>query len=140
MDLYDKGFFIHEFGKTRTANMIFNVYNPSARGRQDRAMLSIMSLNEGYNINLGSFKEIMECLILNLKEDSNIYKAFRYKEGEKGLEYFSKMRDLLFSFHKSLTVNNLIKKNKLVQVPTYSLSAKEKSNIINFIENSSFDL
>jgi hypothetical protein len=140
MDLYNKGFFIHEFGMTRTANMIFTVYNPSARGREDRAMLTLLSINEEYNIDLKSLKEIMECLVMNLKKDKNICKAFRYKKQETGLTYFSKIKDLLFRFYKALPITNFAEKSKLIKIPTYGLSRKDKSNIINFIRNSSLEI
>ncbi|MGV9173341.1 MAG: hypothetical protein ACOC44_20520 [Promethearchaeia archaeon] len=140
MDLYNNGFFIHEFGIIRTANLIFNIYNPSARGRQDRAMLSLLSINEDYNVDLKSFKEIMECLILNLKQDQNIHKAFRYRETENGMKCFSKMKDILLNFHNSLPANNFLAKKKLVEIPTYGLSRKEKSTIIDSIQNTFFKL
>ncbi len=77
IDFYEKGFFIHDFGELRTANLIFTIYSPLTRGNEEILMISIVILDEQYNLN--SFQEKLNKFVKEFKKISDAYKSFHPK-------------------------------------------------------------
>lgn len=130
MDLYKEGFFIHEFGELKTANLIFEILNPRARGRINRIMISIISIEKEYNLSLSSFREIMEFFVYKFKNIDNLYKGFYYNSMPETVEKHNEIKDFMYSFYQSL---NIFKQN-MSKIFVYGLSPIGKSNIIKFLQ------
>ena len=126
LDLHEEGFFIHEFGDLQTANLIFEVFSPIARGRLERIMISIILIEKGYKLSLSSFHEIMEFFVNKFKNIKDIYKGFYYASKPSAIDKYNEMKDLMYSFHQSLTT---IKEN-ISKINVYGLSPTGKNNII----------
>ena len=130
MDLYDKGFFIHECNDLKTANLIFDIKDPLARGRINRLMISIILIEKEYALNLNSFKEIMEFLAFKLNKIDDLYKGFYCESMPEAIDYYNEIKDFMYSFHQSL---NTYKKN-VSKISIYSLSPTGKNNIIRALQ------
>ncbi len=134
MDLYEENFFIHEFGKLKTANLIFEIYSPVGRGRSERVMISIVSFDDEYNLRLSSFQEIMEYFAFQFKQIKDIYKGFYSKNILGAPEGYNKIKDLFYSFYQSIPKARAIFNQKISKILTYELSPKGKNNIIEFLQ------
>ncbi len=130
MDLYDQGFFIHECSDLKTANLIFDIKDPIARGRINRLMISIILIEKEYPLNLNSFKEIMEFLAHKLKNKDDLYKGFYCETNPEAIDYYNDIKDFMYSFHQSL---NTYKQN-ISKISIYSLSLTGKNNIIRSLQ------
>jgi len=130
MDIYKEGFFIHEYGEFKTANLIFEIKDPLARGRINRIMMSIVSIHEDYNFNLTSFKDIMEFFVGEFKHIPNLYKGFYYDSIQDAAEPFHEIKESMYSFHQSLDIY----KQNMSKITAYSLSPIGKSNIITYLQ------
>ena len=130
MDLYEQGFFIHECGELKTANHIFDIKDPIARGRINRLMISIILIEKDYNLNLNSFKEIMEFLADKLKNIDHLYKGFYRDSIPEAIDYYNEIKDFMYIFHQSL---NTYRQN-ISKISIYSLSPTGKNNIIRFLQ------
>ena len=130
MDLYDQGFFIHECGELKTANLIFDIKDPIARGRINRLMISIILIEKEYTLNLNSFKEIIEFLAHKLKNKDDLYKGFYCESIPEAIDYYNDIKDFMYSFHQSL---NTYKQN-MSKISIYSLSPTGKNNIIRSLQ------
>ena len=130
MDLYDKGFFIHECGELKTANLIFDIKDPLARGRINRLMISIILIEKEYPLILNSFKEIMEFLAHKLINIEDLYKGFYIESIPEAIDYYNDIKDFMYYFHQSL---NTYKQN-VAKISIYSLSPTGKNNIIRSLQ------
>ena len=131
MDLYEQGFFIHECGELKTANLIFDIKDPIARGRINRLMISIILIEKEYTINLNSFKDIMEFAAHKLKNIDDLYKGFYRESLPEAINYYNEIKDFMYSFHQSL---NTYKQN-MAKISIYSLSPTGKNNIIKSLQD-----
>ncbi|MBD3338780.1 MAG: hypothetical protein GF353_06720 [Candidatus Lokiarchaeota archaeon] len=135
MDFYKQGFFLHEFQQLKTVNLLFEIYSPFARGSVELLMLSLVTLDSGYNMN--SFFEIMTFFVDKLKAIPDCYKAFHYKS--KSLSGASeKLRvvsQFFNTFDLSLPKNELKIKQASKIVSIYELSQSGKRAIISEMRN-----
>ncbi len=130
MDLYDKGFFIHECNDLKTANLIFDIKDPLARGRINRLMISIILIEKEYTLNLNSFREIIEFLAHKLRKKDDLYKGFYCESMPEAIDNYNEIKDFMYSFHQSL---NTYKKN-VSKISIYSLSPTGKNNMIRSLQ------
>ena len=130
MDLYEQGFFIHECGELKTANLIFDIKDPIARGRINRLMISIILIEKEYTLILNSFKEIMEFLAHKLKNIDDLYKGFYCESIPEAIDNYNEIKDFIYSFHQSL---NTYKQN-ISKISIYSLSPTGKNNILRSLQ------
>jgi len=130
MDLHKNGFFIHEFSKIKSANLIFDVYSPLARGRKEILMLSLVSINEEYSLSLSSFQEIMLFFVNEFRKIKDIYRGFYYEQIPEAKKEFIEITDFLHSFSQSLPNERAIFKQNISKILTYGLSQSGKINII----------
>ncbi len=105
MDFYEKGFFIHEFGEIKSANFIFTILNPNnPRGGEDLLMVSIVLLDEVYNLN--EFKRVLDLFSEKFKLVKDIYEGFskdiinESQETEKTSSIKSLIQSLSYSMPK----------------------------------------
>ncbi|MHA1292015.1 MAG: hypothetical protein ACTSQJ_05035 [Promethearchaeota archaeon] len=135
MDLFKEGFFIHEFGDLKTANLIFNIYSPMARGRTELLMFSIISYQEQYNLNLSSFKEIMEFFVYKFRKIKDLYKGFRYKELPNACRVYKEIVDFVYSFYEFIPKDSTIIRQNFSKILVYELSPSGKDSIIKSLQS-----
>ena len=120
MDLYKTGFFIHHFGGLKTANLVFDISSPRARGSRDNIMITLVSREEEFSINLESFQEIMEYFAHRFQIIKNIYKGFYYDSKMPGSqEKYGEIVDLLLSLQDFLPSDQEIYTQKVARMFTY---------------------
>ena len=130
MDVFEEGFIVYEFGSLKTANFIFETNNPVARGQRDTLMFSVISVNNQYQLNLNSFKEIIEYFVDEIKNISDLYKGLHHEEISGGSKEFKKLKLLINSFYEFLPKENVVFEPKLKKKLTFELSTLGKSDII----------
>ncbi|MFX1256526.1 MAG: hypothetical protein ACFFAN_01600 [Promethearchaeota archaeon] len=135
MDLYKEGFFIHEIDELKTANLIFEISSPIARGHIERLMFSIVSIEEKYNLSLRSFRDIMEFFVQEFKKIKNVYKGFHYEILLKGREKYNEIADFIYSFHQILSDKITRANQNISKIITYGLSPLGKSSLIKSLQN-----
>ena len=130
MNLDRKGFFIHEYGPIRTINLLFEIHSPLARGSVELTMVSLICFDKQYN--LGSFKEIMECFVIELQNIPEVYKGFHCESekifGAKGKFY--EIVNLFQSFNQSLPKEKATIRQNANKIFTYGLSQMGKNNLL----------
>ncbi len=125
MDLHEEGFFTHEMNGVRTANLMFEIPSPTARGRKEIFMISIVTFDTFYN--LSSFQEIMEIFIDGFLNIKNIHRYF-----ESNLEEVpEEIATYFLSFDKALPKNKDEFAQTFSKVPIYELSSIGKDFIVN---------
>lgn len=130
MDLYKKGFFVHQFAGIITANLIFEIKSPIARGGRENVMITIASKEED-NLNLRSFQEIIEYYAFQLMNINEIYKAFYLKSSVAGsTEKYKELMDFTFTLHNSLPSAQELYTQKIAKMFSYGLSPLGKDSII----------
>ncbi|MHA1148244.1 MAG: hypothetical protein ACTSR8_08360 [Promethearchaeota archaeon] len=134
MDLYKEGFFVHEFGDLRTANLIFEIPSTRARGRREILMISIISYQEEFYLDLSSFQEILTFFALQMRNIKDVYKGFHTDEVPEGKEMYTYIVDLVFSFHDALPTERQLHDQMFSQVLTLKLSPEGKASILNNLQ------
>lgn len=134
MDLYKEGFFVHEIGDLKTANYIFEIYSPRARGRREILMVSIVSYQEEFNIDLHSFQEILEYFAFQLNSIEDIYQGFHYEEMPDWNNKYTDIIDFVYTFHNSLPSERAIYNQLFSQVLTFKLSPQGRTTILNDLQ------
>ena len=137
MDLYNKGFFIHEYGGIRSANQIFEIPNPLTRGKAEILMISLVSFDEKFNLN--SFQEILQFFVIQFREIPDVYKVFHLKSQAHSNEMndkFLAILDFFQSFNQLLPKKDISFMNNINKMLTYSLSNLGKQKILKDLENS----
>ncbi|MBD3186959.1 GTP-binding protein [Candidatus Bathyarchaeota archaeon] len=135
MNLYRQGFFLHEFGGVKTANLIFEIKNSEARGGVEILMISLVVLGTS-EIDYNMSKQYLEKFAERLDSLKNVHSAFHADNGvNEDDEKASKELDELFhSFHESfpdISILNPIKASIFV----YGLTQAGKTTIVQSIQN-----
>lgn len=114
IDYYDEGYFIHEFVILKTANLIFQISSPLARGYMEIAMISIVLLNEEINPNF--FQESLKYFVFEIKRINDIYQGFYIEKEEiKGTrKAYIKMKDLMNLIYNSLPKKILFRRFNII--------------------------
>ncbi|MEJ2248998.1 MAG: PAS domain S-box protein [Candidatus Lokiarchaeota archaeon] len=137
MDLYEKGFFVHIFGKFKSANCIFEIESKYARGKKEVLLLSfLVDINNDINLELA--KELLTQFSTEIKKIKDIYKAFYTKsEIHEGDEVKLKNLEILFqNFYESFPVENIIIKRKPAKIFVFGLHEAGKTTIIEQLRHS----
>ncbi len=156
MDFYEKGFFIHEFGEIKSANLIYTIPDANARGSETVLMISIVLLDEAYNLN--ELKRVLDLFSEKFKLVKNICKGLSDEsendssESEKMLAIKNLVKSLSFSMPKEThsikvrdvkvliygvpqsgitTIINGLKKFLQTDGSSKATSAKQKSPLVN---------
>ena len=134
MDLHKEGFFIHEFGNIKTANLIFEIYSRFARGKREMLMLSVVTLDGEYNLNLSSFREIMEFFVKEFKNINELYVGLRHEDIHDAEGKYHEIMQFMHSFSNSLPDERAIYKQVLSKILTYGLSPVGTNTIIKSLQ------
>ncbi|MHA1272240.1 MAG: hypothetical protein ACTSVV_15440 [Promethearchaeota archaeon] len=141
MDFYKRGFFVHEFNNIKTANLIFDIYSPCARGKREMLMISIVLYQEKINIDLNSFKEILEFFAMQITQIEDIYKGFYFEEINEGKEKLKEIVNLVRSLNNSIPSEHHISDRFFKKILTLKLTFEGKSAIIeNFKRQLNFNI
>ncbi|MHA1792721.1 MAG: ADP-ribosylation factor-like protein [Promethearchaeota archaeon] len=136
MNLYQEGFFIHEFGTFKSANLFFEISSKKARGGAEMLMATIVVSGEQGEINTRLTKTYLEKFAEEMNKVKNAYKGFYMgSNSQKGDEkVFENIKELFYSFYESLpdiTILNPIKADIFV----FGLSKVGKTTIIHVLQN-----
>ncbi len=145
MDFYEEAFFIHEFGELKTANLIFTVPSPVARGGQETLMISILIMNDE-ETDPKIFHYLMDQFAHELIRIKEVYKIF-YREDQKlkeSQEINKKVIDLVNSVYHSLPKETIFIKAREINLVMFEFFyiapiAKEFISIDQFYKNKSKD-
>ena len=138
MDLFKDGFFIHEFGQLKTANVIFEVPSPLARGRYEVLMVSIVSIEDQYGLNLSSYRELIEYLANKLSNIPEIYKGLHHNDVPGGNEIFSEITNSILSFHETLPDERAVFKQHLSRLISNGLTQLGEGPMIEMLQEKFF--
>lgn len=138
MSLYKEGFFIHEFGGFKSANLIFNLPSKYARGKEEMLMVSLIATND--QIDPGLSREILESFkdeVLGLKD---AYKAFymgsnKHKGDPKKLAF---LEELIKKYYMSIPSETMVFKPKNANIFIFGLDKAGKTTIIRALQNKIF--
>ena len=130
MDVFEEGFIVYEFGDLKTANFVFEVNNPVARGRKDILMISVISHHERYHLNLISFKEIIEKFVKRIEKMHLGCKGIDHRDISGESKEYRKLKRLINSFYDILPKENTSSGPNLRKRLTFELSTLGKSDII----------
>ena len=140
MDFYSGDFFIHEFGDLKTANLMFNVPSPLARGKEESCMISLILLDDKLQ-KLSKFKQILEIFITEFKKIEDAYKGLRVKSdnisGSK--EKFDQIKELFDNFFNSLPKEKAVFRIRNSRILIFGLEKSGKSTIIKCLREKIFD-
>jgi hypothetical protein len=134
MDLYKEGFFITEYGTNKTANLIFDINSRFARGRREFLMLTLVSFEGEYNLNLSSFKKIMEFFVNEFKNIEDLFLGLHHKEFPEADAKYNEIVQAMYSFSNSLLNERAIIKQNLSKILTYGLSQTGTNTIIKTLQ------
>lgn len=138
IDFYEEGFFVHSFGEINSANLIFKLSNPLARGSTEVIMISLVFVNEDYD--LSSFQEILHLFAAGFEEIKEGYKAF-YTEAEM-IDASAKneeMKQYLEEFQNSLPKERANFRLRQTKILIFGLPKAGITSIINSLENTIFN-
>lgn len=139
MDFYESGFFIHEFGDLKSANEIFTVPNPGARGGMEVLMLSIVMLDEKYDLDL--FKDLLGVCVKKIKQSEDIYMGLHVdrKQSKGAVNKLYEIDNIIKSFFQSLPKERAVFKLRLTKIFIFGLPQAGSSTIITTLNNTFFN-
>lgn len=135
MNLYEeKGFFVHIIKKIKSANLLFDIPNPDARGKTDTLLISII-ITEG-DINVKLYQELLNGFANELRRIENGYKAFYH--GSTKIEYdqekFNAVQSLFYTFFESFPEESVIEGRRDAKIFVFGLSHAGKTTIIQSLQ------
>lgn len=139
MDFYQEGFFVHEFGELKTANRIFTIDNPKARGKEDTLMISVLMLDEHFEPS--SFRDILEIFIDRFSSISNVYKGLNpsLEEDPDSIQKMQEIDIFLQSFFQSLPRERTSIKLRITKIFIYGLPGAGISTLVNHLQSDIFN-
>ncbi len=131
MDLYDRGFFIHNFNEFTCANLLFDIKSQYGREGVEKLMISII-VDADNKINTTLTQEVMEGFSMELQKLQDAYKAFYIdsKMYDGDTTKYTEIEKLLLNFHKNFPVEDTVFQRKDAKVLLYGLSYAGKTTII----------
>jgi len=137
MDIYRTGFCIHKFGYLKTANRIFKVANPNARGKNEELMISVALVEENYN--LKEFRNVLDIFMEKIQAVEDFHEGLyptspNYKESK-----FIEIRALVESFFQSLPKERDCFKLRSSRILVYGLPKVGISTLIQKLNTTYLD-
>ncbi len=130
MDFYSEGFFTYEYGELRTSNLIFSIPSPSARGREENLMISILLIDDN-DTNLKIYQSILEQFADELKKLENVYKAFNrnVSKTNESRKLFTDITKLLHSVYLALPKETITTIKREINLVMFDFYEQGKSHI-----------
>lgn len=124
MDLYDRGFFVHIFGGFKSANLIFEIPSPVARGKVEMLLISIMIPDGEFDADL--YEALLENFYAQMMDISKVYVGLHDKRSQQNKE----IRNLFFSFYDSIPEETKIYERQKSKILVFGLSGAGKRTLI----------
>ncbi|MFW9826287.1 MAG: hypothetical protein ACFFEY_01560 [Candidatus Thorarchaeota archaeon] len=123
MDFYSNGFFTYEYGELRTSNLIFTIPSPSARGKEENLMISIVLIDDN-DTNLKIYQSTLEQFVDEINKIENLYKVFIRNEpkNKESIKLCIAIKKLLHSAYLALpkeTITTIKREINLVMFDFY---------------------
>ena len=140
MDFYSGEFFIHEFGDLKTANHIFSVPSPLARGNEETLMITIVALDEKLH-KLDSFHKVLEIFIEEFKKIKDVYKGLHdnTEDIHESSEKLEEIKEYFENFFNSLPKEKALFKQKISRILIFGLQQSGKTTIIESLQQKIFN-
>ena len=140
MDFYGGEFFIHEFGELKTANQIFNIPSPLARGKEETLMISLVMLDEKI-YDLHSFHNFLKIFVNEFLKIENSYKGLHtdLEDIPDANDKFEEIKALFKDFFDSLPKERAIFKQRLSRVLLFGLPEAGKTTVIKCLQQKIFN-
>ena len=108
IDYHENGYFIHEFRKIKSANMIFFVESPLARGTTEKVMISIVLIDE--DTDPRTFSHLLEIFVKKFKQIKDVYKGFYLEEhnNSKGQEFLINIETLMHDIFNKFPLKSIV--------------------------------
>ncbi|MFX1273970.1 MAG: hypothetical protein ACFFBP_02300 [Promethearchaeota archaeon] len=108
IDYHEKGYFIHEFKEIKSANMIFSVKSPIARGSKEKIMISVVLI--GDETDPRRYYHLLELFVKKFKQIKDVYQGFYLTEDNNSIaqEYLIKMEKLMFEIYKKFPLKSIV--------------------------------
>ncbi|GAG84665.1 unnamed protein product, partial [marine sediment metagenome] len=130
-DLHEERFFFtYEFSEIKTANLIFTIPSPVARGGQEILMISIIIRNDE-EADLKIFQELLEQFAIELEEIKDVYKGFYkdVKDLKDSHQIYTIIEDLLNSVYNSFPKETILMEPRDIKLLMFDFFKEGKSRI-----------
>jgi len=109
IDYHEKGYFIHEFRNIKSANFIFFVASPLARGNYEIVMISVVIIDE--DIDPRSYFHLLKQFVAECKQIDDVYKGFHLEIGQNSSsqDVYEKIKELMHKMVLYLNDISLLK-------------------------------
>ena len=135
-DLHEERFFFtYEFDELKTANLIFTVQSPVARGGQEILMISIIIRNEE-EADLKIFQELLEQFAIELEEIKDVYKGF-YKDAKDlkdSYQIYTRIEDLFNSVYHSFPKETILMNPRDLNLVVFDFFKEGKSRVAEILK------
>lgn len=140
MDYHDEGYFIHEYGKIKSANLTFLVANPLARGGSEIVMISVVLIEE--NLDPRNYYASLEQFVENYKKIDNLETGFYLNKDNDcaAHETLEKTEILMNSTYNTLPVKPVYIISDGAKVLMLNLNKEDNSiliDLLNKVQNKS---
>ena len=134
MDYHDEGYFIHEYGKIKSANLIFLVPNPLARGGSEIVMISVVLIDE--NSDPRNYYTTLEQFVKSIKKIDNIETSFYLNKDNNSGAYciLEKIESLMYSTYNTLPVKPVYIISDGAKVLMLNLNKEDNSTLLEFLD------
>ncbi|MFX0138375.1 MAG: hypothetical protein ACFFDN_32335 [Candidatus Hodarchaeota archaeon] len=134
MDYHDEGYFIHEYGKIKSANIIFLIPNPLARGGSEIVMISVVLIEE--NMEPRNFYTTLNQFIENIKDIDDVQTSFYLNKNKNSGAYetHKKVKNLMWSTYKTLPLKPVYIISDGAKVLMLNLNKEDNSTLIDFLK------
>lgn len=140
MDFYSGDFFIHEFGDLKSANHIFSIPSPIARGNEETLMISIIALDEKVH-KLQTFHKVLEIFVQEFKKIKDAYKGLHDNSEDipDSSEKLAEINGYFENFFDSLPKEKALFKQKISRILIFGLPQSGKTTIIECLQQKIFN-
>jgi len=108
IDYHEKGYFIHEFREIKSANMIFFVESPIARGNVEKIMISVVLIHD--DTDPRTYYHLLELFVKKFKEIKDVHKGFYLKKKNISFaqECLISMEDLMHNIYNKFPLKSIV--------------------------------
>lgn len=137
MDIYESGFYKHEFGTFKTANLLFEIPSEYSRIKKEKLCISLVYDSKS-KINSSLTEELLRNFVNDLKKIEDLFKAFyvNSKIHKGDINKFNEIKTLLESFYSTFPEENVIFEQKEAKILIFGLSLSGKTTLIRSLRES----
>ncbi len=137
MDVYDSGFYKHDFNTFKTLNLLFEIPSEYSRSKKEKLCISLV-YDVKSKLNLSLAEELLRNFVNEVKKIDALYKALYinskiYKGDSNKL---NEIKFLLQSFYETFPDENIIFEQKEAKILIFGLSLAGKTTLIRQLRES----